>query len=621
LLEYLVHYQWIFSKKCSRYGQLLSSSSFRYRYFTTTTYCYQTKETKAEETFEFNKMKHLWIYIAIVRVRSIDSFTSPLQAQYSYASIHTAQKHIQKLSTPKQHWRNHAACCLRNSAPNLPTDDVDNNNSTKKRASVQGVDATLVPSIQRIINFAIPAIGIYLCSPLLSTIDTASVGLICGTLQQAALNPAVAITDYSARTMSFLYTGTTNMIASSKQNKSSDEIKDTFLGSLRLAFLVGLGLTTVLLLTSQRLLVPLIGNDSIDDELLRSAWQYVAIRALGMPAAAMIGTSQAACLGLEDNKTPFKIIVIAALLNLVLDIALVGRKLAWLGGTAGAAWATTIAQYFALGLFLRKFTSQADSVEENGTGTVSSTKGLLLGRLNRKTFFRLPCKKTRDGFRQYVIPVTTTQVGRCSTYIAMGHTVSSSLDTVSMAAQQIITSIFYTLIPIGDSCSLAAQSFLPPIVMQDANETRTTSVTKTVKNIYKVAGGLGIFLSVIAALIPLACPLLTSDPAVIASVKKVVPLLLAILSTHGIFCASEGILLGFKDLKFLGRIYAMFFAVIPMLMLRLKYVARAGKTVTLLSVWNVFLGYQAFRITAFASRVLILRRRHAKEVTARINPV
>jgi len=561
-------------------------------------------------------MKHLRKCLAIILVSSIDSFSSPLQ----YASIRTAQRHIQKLSTPK-HCRNHAACCLLNSAPNFPTDDVDDSNNNPidtKKVNVQGGDA-LVPSIQRIINFAIPAIGIYLCSPLLSTIDTASVGLICGTLQQAALNPAVTITDYSARTMSFLYTGTTNMIASSKQNKSSDEIKDTFLGSLRLAFLVGLGLAIVLLLTSQRLLVPLIGNDGIDDEILSSAWQYVAIRALGMPAAAMIGTSQAACLGLEDNKTPFKIIVIAALLNLVLDIALVGRKLAWLGGTAGAAWATTIAQYFALGLFLRKFTSQADNVEENGS--ISSTKGLLLGRLNRNTFFRLPCKKTWDGFRQYIIPVTTTQVGRCSTYIAMGHTVSSTLDTVSMAAQQIITSIFYTLIPIGDSCSLTAQSFLPPIVMQEPNESRTTSVTKTVKNIYKVAGGLGIFLSIIAASIPLACPLLTSDPAVIASVKKVVPLMLAILSTHGIFCASEGILLGFKDLKFLGRIYAVFFAVVPMLMLRLKYVARAGKTVTLLSVWNIFLGYQAFRIIAFSSRVLILRRRHAKEGTARLDSV
>ena len=116
-------------------------------------------------------MKHLRKCLAIILVSSIDSFSSPLQ----YASIRTAQRHIQKLSTPK-HCRNHAACCLLNSAPNLPTDDVDdsNNNPTKK-VNVQGGDA-LVPSIQRIINFAIPAIGIYLCSPLLSTIDTASVG-------------------------------------------------------------------------------------------------------------------------------------------------------------------------------------------------------------------------------------------------------------------------------------------------------------------------------------------------------------------------------------------------------------------------------------------------------------
>jgi len=56
-------------------------------------------------------------------------------------------------------------------------------------------------SARRILAFALPAIGIGLCSPLLSTIDTASVGLLAGTAQQAALNPAVAITDYSARMM------------------------------------------------------------------------------------------------------------------------------------------------------------------------------------------------------------------------------------------------------------------------------------------------------------------------------------------------------------------------------------------------------------------------------------
>lgn len=56
-------------------------------------------------------------------------------------------------------------------------------------------------TVRRILSFAIPAIGIWLCNPLLSVIDTSSVGLIAGTVQQAALNPAVAVTDYSARCM------------------------------------------------------------------------------------------------------------------------------------------------------------------------------------------------------------------------------------------------------------------------------------------------------------------------------------------------------------------------------------------------------------------------------------
>ena len=55
-----------------------------------------------------------------------------------------------------------------------------------------------VPSVSRILKFAVPAVGVWLCSPLLSLIDTSAVGLLSGTTQQAALNPAVAVTDYAA---------------------------------------------------------------------------------------------------------------------------------------------------------------------------------------------------------------------------------------------------------------------------------------------------------------------------------------------------------------------------------------------------------------------------------------
>ena len=58
-----------------------------------------------------------------------------------------------------------------------------------------------IPSVPQIVRFCIPAMAIWLCSPLLSMMDTSTVGLFAGTVQQAALNPAVAVTDYSARTM------------------------------------------------------------------------------------------------------------------------------------------------------------------------------------------------------------------------------------------------------------------------------------------------------------------------------------------------------------------------------------------------------------------------------------
>jgi Na+-driven multidrug efflux pump len=575
-------------------------------------------------------------------------------------------RHLQKLSEKTS------------DSDELRSNDGGNEGSAfvRQNISISSQEQYEVPSFMRVVKFAIPAIGVYLCSPMLSMIDTSTVGLFCGTLQQAALNPAVTIIDYSARTMSFLYTGTTNMIATSKQKKTVDEIKNSFIGSLRFAFLIGASLGGLILLTSKRMLVPLIGNDTIDTEVIRAAWKYVAIRAFGMPAAAMIGTSQAACLGLQDNKTPFQIIITAAVLNLVLDVALVGRKLPWVGGTAGAAWATLASQYFALGLFFYRFnsatrqqqqqqqhpatstsTSSSNNKEKilelsgNNTekgGSKLSTKGLLAGKLKWKTFFALPCKKTIQDFSPYIVPVTTTQIGRCSTYIAMGHVVSSTLDTASMAAQQIITSIFYTLIPIGDSCSLAAQSFLPSIISA-ASDTTTHATThttttqqqkpssaksqsdkptrnnntindmnQTIKNIFKVAGCLGVFLSLIAISIPFAYPLLTSDTAVTSIVQSVVPIMFALLSTHGFFCASEGILLGLRDLKFLGRIYSIFFVVVPILMLRLKYIAKAGVTnnnINLLSVWNVFLGYQTFRILAFLSRVFILRKRFANKAS------
>lgn len=64
-----------------------------------------------------------------------------------------------------------------------------------------GMEARRSPGVRKIIKFAVPAIGVWLCGPILSLIDTSAVGLLAGTKQQAGLNPAVAVCDYSALLM------------------------------------------------------------------------------------------------------------------------------------------------------------------------------------------------------------------------------------------------------------------------------------------------------------------------------------------------------------------------------------------------------------------------------------
>jgi hypothetical protein len=114
--------------------------------------------------------------------------------------------------------------------------------------------------------------------------------------------------------------------------------------------------------------------------------------------------------------------------------------------------------------------------------------------------------------------------------------------------------------------------------------------------------------------IPVASNLFTTDPAVLAMVLPVVPILLIIFSLHGVFCGAEGILLAQKDLGFIGRMYAIYFAVVPYLMWRVKRAALQGiAAVNLTTVWQVFLAYQLVRISVWVGRVSWLQRQDAKE--------
>jgi Na+-driven multidrug efflux pump len=571
------------------------------------------------------------------------------------------------------------------------TKDDDNTKMTKEEEEMH----LITPSVMKILKFAIPAIGVWLCGPLLSLIDTSAVGILSGTTQQAALNPAVAVTDYAALLIAFLYTGTTNMVASAQESDrgTNDKPKTAkmMIGAMQMSTYVGVGLGSILFIFARPLLTAIIGNDSISPAVFAAAMKYVRIRSLGMPAAAIIGSTQAACLGMQDIKSPLYVLAAAAVVNFLCDACLVGHSNPLLGGAAGAAWATVLSQYAAVTFFMRwlrnkpkpkKLTITNDNEEppqaevmnlsnaileitskskvEEGKGrrqslrnvmdsiklkgrssgrsnglrtttesknTASSKKsesfsarGFLNNRFHPKDLFKLPNKETRKEFSPYVLPVTSTQVGRISGYVAMAHVVASSLGTVSMAAQQVIVSIFYCLCPIADSLSLTAQSFVPKLSDKAPSREKAIALRKVLINFLKAGAVFGGTMMAAVSTIPLLSGFFTSDQAVISLVNSVVPLLLVFFGVHGFVCGTEGMLLGQKDLGYLGKMYAAFFAIVPYLMLKVKRKALAGThAVGLTSVWTVFIGYQLVRCVLWLARSLILQRRTDTEAKLAAN--
>jgi len=564
--------------------------------------------------------------------------------------------------------------------------------------------------VKDILKFAIPAIGVWLCGPLLSMIDTAAVGLLSGTANQAALSPAVAVTEYSTLLLAFLYTATTNLVASAQEEEKNISGKPltskTLISAIQVSFFAGIGLSAVLMLFSKSLLKAIIGNETISAAVFAPALRYVRIRALGLPAAAIIGTAQAACLGMKDIKAPFYVLVAAALVNFFGDAIFVGSKSPWIGGAAGAAWATVFSQYAALAFFFKwlLYKKKADKAEglkvstgddENINGTTETpkvvnlsekiiestspgiqefngdlklssamlepasanniiktgrlrsigsaknkrkwiksrlssfstkkqkrneekiapepftTKGFLNGQLKIQDAAKVPSKVSIAEFMPYVLPVTASSVGRVSMYVAMNYVVSSTLGTSAMAAQQIILSIFYCLCPIADSLNLTAQSFIPPIYGKKKTKDRTANLQKMIKDFVKTGIIFGSVMSSMVAGIPLISGLFTTDPVVISTVNGVVPLLMGIFSVHGFVMGGEGILLGQKDLSFLGGAFSLFFALVPFMMISKK--RAVGDALTLNGLWHVFAGYQIARLAIWWTRIMFLSRKMTQE--------
>lgn len=357
-----------------------------------------------------------------------------------------------------------------------------------------------------------------------------------------------------------MYTATTNLVAAAVQNDRTSKDKsltiNTVITSLKLAIFVGLLFGFGLGALATPLNKALMGRKKeIDLDILSAAVKYVRIRALGMPAAVVIGSAQSACLGMKDIKSPLIVMVAAAFVNLIGDILFVPNQHPLLGGAAGAAWATVFSQYAAMIMFLKWLKSKpADGIIKSKKKYAStnkheehkmsfSTRGILHDHFNYRDLLQLPTSYVNaKKFLPYVIPVTATALGRVSGYIAMAHVVSSALSTTELAAQQIVLAFFLCFIPMCDSLNLTAQSFVPSIFEYKGNTTLRSNVMKqTTQNFLKAGGMFGFVLMAIVSCIPLVSKFFSHDLNVIASVNATTVYISLYALLSGIVCSGEGL--------------------------------------------------------------------------------
>ena len=206
------------------------------------------------------------------------------------------------------------------------------------------VRPSLTTMDRRILGLAVPALGALIVEPLYNVTDTAIVGhLGRGPLGGLAL--AATVLNLLGWTFAFLQMATTSQVAYRRGRDDTDGVTQAVVAAYVVAVALGL-LVAVLVATVGPEITRALGGHG---DVQRNATTYLRISAVGMPLLLLTLAGTGHAQGHEDTRTPLRIVLIANLVNVALEVALVYGAHT---GVAGSAWGTVVAQCIAAGLFV-----------------------------------------------------------------------------------------------------------------------------------------------------------------------------------------------------------------------------------------------------------------------------
>jgi putative MATE family efflux protein len=439
---------------------------------------------------------------------------------------------------------------------------------------------------QKILDLAVPAAGALLIDPLMNLVDTAFVGRFSNAEDAAAplagLGSAAALLTFSFYLFNFLCTATTPLVAGKRAAGFTQEAAT--LGGQVLALAIALGcILTILLIALKQPLLLVMGTGVTGYTANEYALTFLSVRALAAPAILCIEAATGVLRGYLDTKTPIVVLIVANLINLVLDIILI--IFAGLS-TLGAAIATTTAEWISAGLFLAvlagRLPSAAPELGSNVEGPVLSI---------------VPARSIPpwDDIRPLIVASSSVFLRTLILQISLsGAAVMAARGggAEAVAAHQIGIQLWLLGSFFCDSLAAASQGLIAEALgRHNSDDARDVAMTVFLYSCY-----LGIFLMGLLQLgssTNVISDIFTNDTGTRSALCKILPLVILQQPLNALVFAADGVIQGASEFPFQAK--AMVVSGLTAWATYLVLEAMGADTDTLVHIWTALTALQAMR--------------------------
>lgn len=434
-------------------------------------------------------------------------------------------------------------------------------------------------------SIALPALAGLTIDPIASLVDTAMIGRFCTVADLAGAGVAISVFNLIARTFNFLSSATTSQVASlmppdTEPGVFSVEMARGAAAALAVALTVGLTLALACTLGGG-LVLQCVGLPT-GSPVRVAARRYLAARALAFPASLSLMALEGAFRGSRDTRAPLKALILATVLNCVLDpILIVGCR----GGVVGAAIATTASQYASMLILWRRLARACG--DACMVASAEDGRRPLLGLPSPRPAACLSVARKGSWL--------TLRTFSGSAALAYSSVCAAAIGAASGAAHQISFQLWMAASLLADAVAVAAQALTAPALA------RGNGVTA--RWLFKRTMSIGLALGVLtAAGLSLGssalCGLFTSEAAVLGACAGCWSLVMLTQPLNTLAFTVDGLLFGASDFRFCAIMQssAALAAVIAMRLL--------APALGLRAVWAGLGLYMAMRAVLGSLRIL-----------------